>query len=141
MTKERSATLTASVGAGLLFFTAGLHFQAYSSIVSRAGQQHPAVMEPLALQPLVAALWVACGVSAVIAGLLAVAVTPLFVVRRRALLGIAALTPLSIAILQVVYIGFMTPTAILLLDAAVLLVAGELGRPYQPRPVTVPLRS
>lgn len=132
MTKERAATLAASVGAGLLFFTAGLHFQAHSSIVSQA---------PVALQPLVAALWVACGVSVVIAALLAIAVTPLFIARRRALLGIAALTPLSIAILQVVYIGFMTPTAILLLDTIVLLVAGELGRSYQPRPVTVPLRS
>jgi hypothetical protein len=132
MTKDRAATLTASVGAGLLFFTAGLHFQAYSSIVEQT---------PPALQPLMAALWVFCGVSVVIAALFTIAVTPLFIVRRRALLAIAALIPLSIAILQVVYIGFMTPTAILLLDTAVLLVAGEIGRTYQPRPVTVPLRS
>lgn len=125
MTKERAATLTASVGAGLLFLTAGVHLQAYSYIVSQA---------PTALQPLMAALWVFVGISLVIAALLAIAVAPLFIVRRRALLGIAALIPLSTAILQIVYLGFMAPTALLLLDAGVLLLAGELGRAYQSRP-------
>ncbi len=81
-----------------------------------------------------AALWVFVGTSLVIAALLAISVTPLFIVRRRALLGIAALIPLSTAILQIVYLGFMAPTALLLLDAGVLLLAGELGRAYQSRP-------
>src|SRR5688500_11098482 len=71
MTKDRAATLTASVGAGLLFGTAGFHLSAYGSVVNRA---------PADLQPLMAALWVAGGTSLIIAGLLAVAVTPLFVV-------------------------------------------------------------
>ena len=81
-----------------------------------------------------AALWVAGGVSLIIAALFVVAVTPLFIVRRRALLGIAALVPLSIAAVQIAYLGFLPPTALLLLDAAVLLVAGELGRAHEPRP-------
>jgi hypothetical protein len=125
MTKSRAATVTAAVGAGLLFLTAGLHHSAYSSVVGQA---------PADLQPLVAALWVAVGISLVIAALLAVAATPLFIVRRRALLGIAALVPLSIAGLQLAYLGFLPPTGLLLFDAVVLLVAGELGRQYQPRP-------
>lgn len=127
MTKERAATLTASIGAGLLFGTAGFHLSAYSSVVSRA---------PEDLRPLMATLWVAGGASLVIAALLTVALTPLFNVRRRALLGIAALTPLSIALCQIAYLGFLAPTALLLLDAGVLLVAGQLGRAYQPLPVT-----
>ena len=126
MTKERGATLTAAIGAGLLFGTAGFHFSAYSSVLAQA---------PTDLQPLVAALWVAVGASLIISALLAVAVTPLFIVRRRALLGIAALTPLSIAVLQIAYLGFLPPTALLLLDAAVLVAAGELGRARQPLPL------
>jgi hypothetical protein len=70
-----------------------------------------------------------------ISALLAIAATPLFIVRRRALLGIAALIPVSIAAVQIAYLGFLPPTALLLLDAVVLVMAGELGRAYQPRPV------
>ena len=127
MTKERVATVTAAIGAGLLFATAGLHLSVYSTIMGQT---------PADLQPLVAALWVAVGASLIIAALLAVAATPLFIVRRRALLGIAALIPLSIAAVQIAYLAFLPPTGLLLLDAVVLFVAGELGRAYQPRPMT-----
>jgi hypothetical protein len=123
--KERVATLAASIGAGLLFGTAAFHLSAHSSVVAGA---------PTELRPLLSAAWVAGGTSLLFSALLAVAATPLFVVRRRALLGIAALTPLSIAILQIVYLGFIPPTALLLLDSAVLIAAGELGRTYQQRP-------
>jgi hypothetical protein len=126
MTKERMATVTAAIGAGLLLGTAGFHLSAYSAVVAQA---------PTDLRPLMAAAWVAVGASLIISALLAIAATPLFIVRRRALLGIAALTPVSIAVLQIAYLGFLLPTALLLLDAVVLVVAGELGRAYQPRPV------
>src|ERR1700694_249665 len=125
MTKERLASLTASIGAGLVFATAAFHLSAYGSVTPQP---------PAELRPLMAALWVAGGVSLMLSGLLVVAVPPMFIVRRRALLSIAALTPLSIAILQVVYLGFHAPTALLLLDAAVLLAAGELGRARQRAP-------
>jgi hypothetical protein len=126
MTKQRVATVTAAIGAGLLFLTAGIHLSAYTAVVSQA---------PTDLQPLMAALWVAGGATLVIAALLAVAATPLFIVRRRALLAIAALAPVSIAVLQIAYLGFLPPTALLLFDAAVLVAAGEFGRAHQPRPV------
>jgi hypothetical protein len=126
MTKERVATVTAAIGAGLLFVTAGFHFSAYPSVMAQA---------PAQLRSLMSALWIAGGSSLIISGLLAVAATPLFIVRRRALLGIAALTPASMAVLQIVYLGFLPPTALLLLDALVLVVAGALGRSGQPRPV------
>jgi hypothetical protein len=128
MTKERVATVTAAVGAGLLFATAGFHLSGYSSVVGQTSTD---------LRPLVAAVWVAVGASLIISALLAVAATPLFIVRRRALLAIAALTPISIAAVQIAYLGFLVPTALLLLDAALLLVAGELGRWSQPRPAAV----
>src|SRR5688572_26724606 len=128
MTKDRVATLTASVGAGLLVATAGFHFSGYGPVVAQA---------PADLRPLVAALWVAVGASLLISALLTVAVTPLFIVRRRALLGIAAHIPLSIALLQIVYLGFLSPTALLLLDTLVLVAAGEIGRARQPQPARV----
>lgn len=123
MTRERWATLSASIGAGLLFATAGIHLSAYANVVGRM---------PAEQQPLVAALWVAGGVSLALAALLTIAVTPLFIVRRRALLCVAALTPLSIALLQLGYLGFLPPTALLLVDTVVLVAAGELGRSRQP---------
>ena len=129
MTRERIATLTASIGAGLLLGTAGFHLSAYGSITAQTAPTQ---------QPLVAALWIAGGASLIIAGLLTIAVTPVFIVRRRALLAIGALTPLSIAVLQVAFLGFLPATALLLLDAVVLLGAGELGRALQPLPVVRP---
>jgi len=126
MSKERVATVTAAIGAGLLFATAGVHLSAYSSVVAQT---------PTDVRPLMSALWIAGGASLIIAALLAVAATPLFIVRRRAILAIAALTPVSIAAVQIAYLGFLPPTALLLFDAVVLVVAGELGRAYQPRPV------
>jgi len=128
MTKQQVASVTAAIGAGLLFATAGFHLSVYSSVVGQT---------PTDVRPLMAAAWVAGGASLIISALLAIAVTPLFTVRRRALLAIAALTPISIAAVQIAYLGFLLPTALLLLDAALLLVAGELGRAYQPRPAAV----
>jgi hypothetical protein len=125
MSKERLATLSASIGAGLVFLTAGFHFSAYGSVVEQA---------PDELRPLIAAVWVFSGVALILAALLAIAATPLFIVRRRALLCIAALTPLSIALVQIVYLGFLPPTPLLLLDTLVLVMAGQLGVAIQPRP-------
>jgi hypothetical protein len=125
MSRERVATVTAAVGAGLLFATAGIHLSAYSSVVAQT---------PTDVRPLMSAAWIAAGASLIISALLAVAATPLFIVRRRALLAIAALTPISIALVQIAYLGFLPPTSLLLFDAAVLFVAAELGRARQPRP-------
>jgi hypothetical protein len=126
MSKERLATITSSIGAGVMFATAGLHLSAYGSVTAQA---------PADGRPLLAALWVACGISLMLTAVLVIAVTPLQTIRRRAILLIAALTPLSIAVLQIAYLGFLPPTAILLLDAAVIIVAGQLGHAQQPVPV------
>ena len=123
MTGERLATITSSVGAGLLFATAGLHMSAYGTVTAQA---------PVDIRPFVAALWVAPGVSLMLAALLVIAVTPIRAHRRRAILFIAALTPLSIAVLQVIYIGFIPPTAILLLDTVIIVSAAVFGHASRP---------
>ncbi len=129
MTRSRLASVLASVGAGLNFLISGLHFSRTSFVVSQA---------PTAdLQALLAALWVAVGLMGLVAALLAVAATPLFVVRRRAFLWIAAAIPVSIAICQIAYLGFLVPTAILLVNGLVLIVSAELGRTLQPAPQPV----
>jgi hypothetical protein len=112
---------------GLLFATASLHFRAYGSVVNAT---------PAEAQPLVGAAWVAGGVSLIVSALLAIAATPLFMIRRRALLWISALTPLSIAALQLWYLGFIPPTALLIADGLLLIISGELGRQLQPIPRT-----
>jgi hypothetical protein len=127
MTKHRLSSVIASVGVALICATAAVHFAAYQSVVSRVSAD---------VRPIVAAAWVAGGVSLILAALLAIAATPLFVVRRRALLAIAALTPLSIAVLQIIYLGFIPPTALLLVDGGILLVAGVLGQASQALPAT-----
>ena len=131
MTRTRIATALASFGAGLNFLIASLHFSRYSFVVSQATTADQ--------QALLATLWIASGISGLIAGLIAVAATPLFVVRRRAFLWLAAAIPVSIAICQIVFMGFLAPTAILLVNGVVLVVAGELGKEAQPRPAPAPV--
>ena len=118
MTRERLATITSSAGAGLLFATAGFHMSAYGPVTAQA---------PAGIRPLLAGLWVAIGVSLMLAALLVLAVRPLGAYRRRAILFIAALTPFSIAAVQLIYVGFIPPTALLLLDVVVIVAAAVLG--------------
>jgi hypothetical protein len=118
MTKERLATSSALLGAALLFGTAAFHLTGYSFVVGRATQE---------LRPLIGAAWVAGGISLMLAAVLAIVAAPLFILRRPVFLLIAALTPLSIAVLQLAYLGFILPTGLLLLDTAILVIAAGLG--------------
>ena len=130
MMKNRLASGLASFGAGINFLTAGLHFSRYTFVVSQATSPD--------LNALLAVLWISSGIMGFIAALIAVAATPLFVVRRRAFLWLAAMIPISIAICQMIFMGFLAPTALLLVDGLVLIVAAELGRAAQARPAPLP---
>ena len=130
MTRSRLAAGLASFGAGLNFLISGLHFSRYAFVVSQGTTPD--------LQALLAVLWVSSGVMGMIAALIAVAATPMFVVRRRAFLWLSAMIPVSIAICQIIWMGFLAPTAILLVNGAVLIAAAELGRAAQARPAPLP---
>ena len=78
MTKQRLATVTAAIGP--VFFSPRLGTPQRVFHSRDTGAQD--------LRPLMSALW-SLRISLIIAALLAVAATPLFIVRRRALLGIA----------------------------------------------------
>src|SRR5688572_33056941 len=129
MTRSRLATLLASVGAGLTSLTGGLHMSALVSVTSQA---------PADLKPLLTVCWIFAGLALFLSTMIAITATPLFVVRRRAFLWLAALIPLAIALLQIVYMGFIAPTYLLLADALLMGIAGELGRALQPRPAPMP---
>ena len=131
MTRNSLASGLASFGAGLSFLISGLHFSRYNFVVSQATTSD--------LQALLAVLWVASGIMGLIAALIAVAATPLFVVRRRAFLWLAAAIPVSIAICQIIWMGPIAPAYLLLLNGVVLVTAAELGRAGQARPVVAPV--
>ncbi len=113
MTSPKTASLLAWIAAILYIITAVWHQSGLSSITALAATG------PAGLQPLVPALWVAFGVSLVLLALIIMACARSTSPDRRAILALAALGPLSGAVLQIVYLGFIPPTALLLLDTAV----------------------
>ncbi len=130
MTANRLSIVLAYAGGVLLLATAALHQSGYGSVTTQAEQGPPE------LKPLVAVLWVAFTVALALCALLVFVLAPSNAPTRRVLLVIAALNPLSAAVLQVVYLGFVPPTAILLFDA--LVVAGAAIPRHARQPVSAP---
>ncbi len=122
MTRERVGSGLAGLGALGCLATAWLHGTGYASISELAADG------PEGLQPLMQALWVSFSFHMIIMGLVIA-----YVAWRRPagggiILTLAALSPISMAGLQIAYLGFIPPTAILLtLGAITLLAAGLLA--------------
>ena len=113
MKSHKTASMLAWIAAVLYVVTAAWHQSGLASISALAAQG------PRGLQPLVAALWVSFGVSLVVLALIIALCARSASPDRRLVLAAAALGPLSGAVLQLAYHGFIAPTALLLLDAAV----------------------
>lgn len=113
MASPRTASILAWAAAALYVGTAAWH-QTGLSFVQRLTADGPE-----GLQPLISALWILFGVSLVILALIIAACASTTHPARRLILGLAALGPVSGAILQIAYLGFIPPTALLLIDAAV----------------------
>ena len=73
-------------------------------------------------------LWVAFGVTLAVAALIVGLVAWRLARGDQWILAATALLPLSAAALQVTYIGYIPPTALLLLDGLLVLVSAELAR-------------
>ncbi len=119
----------AGLAALLLALTAALHATGYASIrrLAEETQGDLSVLSPL--------LWIAFSID-----LTALAIVAALVAWRpggagRFILAGCALPPLGAAWLQVATLGFIFPTALLLLDAALLILAAVLLRD---RPATAP---
>jgi hypothetical protein len=122
MTAERLAKAFGGISAVALAATAVLHTMALGQI-SKLAEATPG--DAGTLLPM---LWLMFGANlslgALVVGLVAWRMRP----GDQWTLAAVALVPLSAAALQVVYIGFITPTALLLLDGLLVLVSAELAR-------------
>ena len=115
-TLRLASGLRIATGIGLLL-TAGLHGSGYPQIVALAGASGADV------KVLMPALWLAFSLHYLVFGILV-----LFAAGSRnplsaRLLAVAALGPLVDALLQVIYLGFIPPTAVLLIVGALGLAA------------------
>lgn len=123
MTRRRPGRLLAGLSAAGLLATAGLHATGLGGVaeLARAG--------PSDLAPLVPALWLSFSFDLVVVGAIVAAVAWRPTRVGPVVLAIAAVAPLAAAGLQLRFIGFVPPTAILLaLGALTLAAAFALGR-------------
>ncbi len=123
MTRRKTGRILAGVAAAGFFATAWLHGTGYDSVTQLAGTG------PRELESLVPALWLSFSFDLVVLGLIVAAVAWRPSTSSRAVLAIAALAPLAGAGLQLRFIGFVPPTAILIaLGGLTLAAAAALGR-------------
>jgi len=116
MTRRGFGTGLTIAAAVAYLATAGLHATGYDSVTALAGQTTGD------LATLVPMLWLGFSADLVVLALVigAVALSP---VGGRLVLACAALCPLGAAVLQMRFVGFIPPTAILLAVTALTLAA------------------
>lgn len=125
MTRVQLGSLfTGLAGAGFLG-TAALHGTGYDSVTQLAARG------PAELQALAPALWLAFSLDLVIIGLILAVVARRPIPRDRAVLAVAALSPIGAALLQIRFLGFILPTAILLALGAFTLTAAVVVPPAE----------
>jgi hypothetical protein len=120
MMREKSGTILAWVAAIMYLLTAAMHMLGFEPTRALA-QQGPAD-----LRPLVPLLWLSFALSLVVLAAIVAACAHRGASADRLILALTALGPLSGALVQIVYIGFVLPSAILLFDAALALTAAAL---------------
>lgn len=125
MTRSRIAGIVAGISAIGYLGTALLHSTGYSSVAGLAAEV------PSDLGALMPALWLVFSLDLAVLGLIVAIVAWRRPQAGSLILVIASLQPLGAASLQLRYIGFVPPTAILLALAAVTLAAAALlKRPF-----------
>lgn len=120
-------TLTGLAALGFLA-TAGLHSTGYDTVTQLAAEV------PFDLGPVMPALWLMFSIDLAIIGLIVATVAYCPVPLARLILVIAAFSPLGAAGLQLRFIGFVPPTAILLAVGALTLGAAAVLPPRPPAP-------
>jgi hypothetical protein len=117
MTRQKRASILAGAAAAMLVITAAFHYTGFDSVsrvASEAGGDL-AIIVPL--------LWLSFSIDLVALGLIAALIARQPARVHRPLLLVLAAPPLSAALMQVWYIGFVPPTAVLLLDVGLLIAA------------------
>lgn len=105
--------LLARLAALLYFSTAALHLMGFAPVTALAEQG------PAELRPLVPLLWLSISLSLAVLGGILLLTAGLSGPQRRWILVLVSLDPLGAAALQLFYLGFLPPTAMLLADSAV----------------------
>ena len=123
MIRDSIARVIAGAAAISFFATAWLHSTGYDSVTVAA------LDGPTSLQSLVPALWLSFSFDLIVLGLVVSVVAWRPSALGRIILVIAALGPLSAAALQLRFIGFVPPTAILIGVALLTLTAAALMKP------------
>lgn len=126
MNRRRAGRVVASVAACASWVTAAFHATGLHYVETLAEQASPV------LRAAVPALWLAFGIDLAVIGLIVAAVAARPNRTGPLILAFAALCPLSGATLQVVYTGFVPPTALLLAVAVLTLAAAALLRSAGP---------
>lgn len=122
MNRHRAGRILASVAACVSWATAAFHTTGLRSIETLAQQASPA------LRTAVPALWLAFGIDLAVIGLIVAAVAARPDRSGPLILAFAALGPLSGATLQIVYLGFVPPTALLFAVGVLTLAAAAVLR-------------
>ncbi|MDH3455471.1 MAG: hypothetical protein OER90_01400 [Gemmatimonadota bacterium] len=117
-----AGTIVAAVAAVGFLGTAALHSTGYGTVVELAAEV------PSDLAPVIPALWLAFSLDLAVVGLIVAVVAWRQPRGSPAILLLAALQPLGAAILQLTSIGFVPPTAILLILALITIIAAAAVR-------------
>jgi hypothetical protein len=130
MTRHQLARIVAGCAAATFLGTAALHSTGFDSVVQLVAQL------PSDLVAVMPAVWLVFSLDLVIIGLIVAAVAYRPAPPGRFILVVAAFCPLGAAALQLVFIGFVFPTAILLTVGALTLGAAVLLVPESTIPVS-----
>jgi len=128
MQRHKLSNLLIYVTAGLMALTGLLHLSGYSGV--NAAAQATGSADVQQLLPL---LWLVVGVDLVVTGLIVALVAFENSNGGRLVLFAAAISPIAAAGLQVVYLGFIPPTALLLLDGALAIASAVWREPRRRR--------
>jgi hypothetical protein len=123
MRRQQLARIVAGFAAIGFLGTAALHSTGYDSVAQLAAEV------PSDLAPVMPALWLVFSLDLTIVGLIVAAVAYRPAPPGRLVLVIAAFCPLGAAALQLLFIGFVPPTALLLTVGALTLGAAVLLAP------------
>lgn len=128
MTRTRLGSILAGIAAAGFLGTAWLHSTGYDSVTELAAAG------PDDLQALMPALWLVFSLDLAILGLIVAIVAWRPTGSVRLILLVAALGPIGAAALQLRFLGFVPPTAILLALGALTLAAAAVtdAHPAQP---------
>jgi hypothetical protein len=132
MTRARLGSILAALAAVGYLATAWLHSTGYDSVTELAAAG------PSDLAALAPALWLVFSLDLVILGLIVAVTAWRPTGPARLVLLVAAFGPLGAAALQLRYLGFIPPTAILLVLGALTLVAAAVTEAH---PATPPPRQ